>query len=326
MNEPLVSAVIVTWNRLAEVRVALQSLVAQDYPHLEILVVDNASTDGTPEMIAGEFPQVRVLRQDHNLGCPGGRNVGVRAATGEFIFSLDDDAEAEPAVVSTLLRHFQRDPQLAVLMPRLVDCDPAASRPELPPVPPLRYRGLYTGGAALIRKAVIEAVGYFPADYIWGVGETDFALRVLDAGYRLLVDNSVVIWHYRTPTMRDECRAFAFGYRNNIRCLWRRAPLSRALVGTVHNYLFFGRFALGRGYLPTHLRVSLTLPAEILRNLGAHRRPVGHDAYALLYYLEDHWVSAWDELDMDEVRRYGGTWRREWRKLRGLRRGAPQGP
>jgi glycosyltransferase involved in cell wall biosynthesis len=90
-----VSVVIPTYNRADLVVRALESVVRQTLPPLEILVVDDGSTDGTAERIAGKFPEVEVVRQD-NRGVSAARNAGIRQARGEWIALLDSDDEWAP--------------------------------------------------------------------------------------------------------------------------------------------------------------------------------------------------------------------------------------
>lgn len=100
---PRVSAVIVTWNARALLSPCIDSLLAQDLPanELEILIVDNGSNDDTLAFLAVAYPGVTVVALDHNLGFAGGANAGIRAAAGEVIVLLNNDAVADPAFVRT---------------------------------------------------------------------------------------------------------------------------------------------------------------------------------------------------------------------------------
>lgn len=108
-GEPLVSVVIPTHNRAPLLRRALQSVCAQTYANLEIIVVDDASTDDTRAVVAcfGDA-RIRYLRNEENKGGAGTRNVGVRAACGEYIAFLDDDDEWEPDKTAEQVKLLQR--------------------------------------------------------------------------------------------------------------------------------------------------------------------------------------------------------------------------
>lgn len=111
MREPLVSVYVPTRNRASALPRAVNSALQQDYPHLEILVVDDASSDGTPEVsrrLAAMDPRVRVFRHEFPLGASAARNRAIREARGEFVTGLDDDDLMLPGRVRSLLEA-QRD-------------------------------------------------------------------------------------------------------------------------------------------------------------------------------------------------------------------------
>ncbi len=96
-EKPLVSAIIPTHNRAVLLERAIRSVQHQTYPHLEIIVVDDASQDNTDEVVESfGDPRIRYIRHDNNRGGSAARNTGIAAATGEFIAFLDDDDEWEP--------------------------------------------------------------------------------------------------------------------------------------------------------------------------------------------------------------------------------------
>jgi glycosyltransferase involved in cell wall biosynthesis len=106
---PLVSVYLPTCNRAALVERAIASVLRQEHRELELLVVDDASTDGTPGVlarIAAADARVRLFRQDRRGGAPAARNVALRAASGRYVTGLDDDDEMLPNHVSSLLRAF----------------------------------------------------------------------------------------------------------------------------------------------------------------------------------------------------------------------------
>ena len=88
MESPLVSVVIITWNRKDDVLESIQSIYEQNYQNVEIVVVDNGSTDGTADALAQGFPGVKIVALDRNTGVSEGRNLGVAAAKGDIIFFL----------------------------------------------------------------------------------------------------------------------------------------------------------------------------------------------------------------------------------------------
>ncbi len=106
---PLVSVYLPTRNRAALLPRAVESVLKQDHANLELLVVDDASTDSTPEVLArlaAADPRVKVFRQDRPTGAPAARNVAIRAARGRYLTGLDDDDEFLPGRITSLLGAF----------------------------------------------------------------------------------------------------------------------------------------------------------------------------------------------------------------------------
>lgn len=106
---PLVSVYLPTRNRAALLPRAVESVLKQDHANLELLVVDDASTDSTPQVLArlaAADPRVKAFRQDRPTGAPAARNVAIRAASGRYMTGLDDDDEFLPGRISSLLGAF----------------------------------------------------------------------------------------------------------------------------------------------------------------------------------------------------------------------------
>jgi glycosyltransferase involved in cell wall biosynthesis len=110
MPQPLLSVIIPTYNRAAFVREAIDSVVQQDYPRLELIVVDDGSTDATPGVVRGFGAQVTYLQQPH-AGVSAARNRGVAASRGELIAFLDSDDLWLPGKASAQIALFQQQPQ-----------------------------------------------------------------------------------------------------------------------------------------------------------------------------------------------------------------------
>lgn len=114
MNAVAYSAIIPTYNRQRLLRDAIESAMRQSCPGLEIIVVDDGSTDGTADMVAREFPRVRYLRQE-NQGPAAARNLGIAASRGEFIAFLDSDDEWRAYKTGLEMDLFKRFPDAAML-------------------------------------------------------------------------------------------------------------------------------------------------------------------------------------------------------------------
>jgi glycosyltransferase involved in cell wall biosynthesis len=197
MAEPLVSVVIPTWNRATEIRAAIDSVLAQTYSRIELIVVDDGSTDDTPSVLASYRDRIVAIRRE-NAGVSAARNTGIRAAKGELLAFLDSDdlfdptkiekqvallAAAGPGVVCSLSN--------AVLTRgsgAMMDCfDFARFRPPvaqgilLNPVEIFLSRFMLFNQTALVPADVLRRVGPFDESLVV-LEDRDLALRLGLAG------------------------------------------------------------------------------------------------------------------------------------------------
>jgi len=102
-REPFASVIIPNWNGAHHLSVCLEALRDQTHSSLEVILVDNGSTDGSQELVATQYPEVRLVALERNLGLTGGNNAGFRAARGEVLISLNNDTEVAPGFVEALV-------------------------------------------------------------------------------------------------------------------------------------------------------------------------------------------------------------------------------
>jgi len=160
--EPLISVVIPAHNSGPHLRPTLDSVLAQTYRPLEVIVVDDGSADGTPETVESYGPPVVLLRQQRR-GHPAARNAGIRAASGEFLSFLDHDDLWTPEKLSRQMECFRLDPDLDLVFghirnffsAELTEEERAELRVPLEPLPGLLQ------GSMLAKKASFERVGLF---------------------------------------------------------------------------------------------------------------------------------------------------------------------
>jgi glycosyltransferase involved in cell wall biosynthesis len=115
---PLVSIIIPTYNRQADLDRCLASLLKSDYPRLEIIVVNNASTDDTTKLLLKKYSsKIIIITSQTNLMAAGGRNLGATKANGKYLFFLDDDNTVTKTAISQLVSSFTTLPQLGLAGP-----------------------------------------------------------------------------------------------------------------------------------------------------------------------------------------------------------------
>jgi GT2 family glycosyltransferase len=219
---PLISCVVVNWNRRDLLRACLVSLACQEYPNFEVIVVDNGSTDGSVELCSQEFHAlVRLIRNADNRGFCAANNQGIAAARGEFIALLNNDAEAEPGFLSALFRMFEDQPDVGMAAAKIVVWEDPGLIDKAGHLiyPDGQNRGRGTGErdhgqydrveevlwpdgcAALYRKAMLDQIGGFDEDFFAYGDDAELGLRARIAGWKCLYTPHAVVRHHRGSTL-----------------------------------------------------------------------------------------------------------------------------
>jgi GT2 family glycosyltransferase len=193
---PLVSIVWLVYNRREKLRESLGRMLREsDYApdRLEAIVVDNASSDGSARMVREEFPAVRLVELDRNVGVSGW-NPGLAEARGDYLLMLDDDCYLPPDGLRRAVEAArENDADLVSFKVASAD-DPGHVFTEFVP-------GLFSfwGCAVLLRREVYEAIGgYDPDIFVWA-NELEYMLRFFDRGFRHLYLPDVVALHMKPP-------------------------------------------------------------------------------------------------------------------------------
>jgi GT2 family glycosyltransferase len=226
-QDPLVVAVILTWNQKSDTIRCLRSFQLVDYPRLEIVLVDNASSDGTAESVFEEFPRVHVVRNPTNVGVAGGRNIGIEFATRHFaydyLFYIDNDTIVTRNVLRPLVDAMEADRNIGIASPKLYILNEdrvldsaggsnvnfytgsARSRGygeiDRGQYDGLEVPGCIPGGIALARRNVIEKCGGFNTEFNpYGPEDLDFSLRAKEYGFSFCYVPAAVIYHKGNKT------------------------------------------------------------------------------------------------------------------------------
>lgn len=194
---PLVTVNILAYNRRDIVRVTLDKVTrALDYPRdrLEIIVVDNESSDGTKEMLAADYPDVQVIVIPKNRGVSAW-NEGFKAGTGDYFLVLDDDCYIEGDSLKRAVENARA--QNADLVSFLV-ASPYEAEVYFNH---LLNTGIleFWGCSALISRRAIEKLKGFDPNILFLSHELEFTMRLLDAGFKHLYLPEVVSWHMKPP-------------------------------------------------------------------------------------------------------------------------------
>lgn len=209
---PRISVVVCTHNGVRTLAECLDGLLDLDYPEFEAIVVDDGSTDATPD-IAARYP-VRLIRTE-NRGLSAARNTGLAAATGEIVAYIDDDAYPDPHWLSYLALTFLQTSHAGVGGPNISPSGDGVVADAVTRSPGGPVHVLLTDAEAehipgcnmAFRKGALEAIGGFDPRF-WTAGDdVDVCWRLQDQGFTLGFSPSAVVWHHR---------------RNSVRAYWRQ--------------------------------------------------------------------------------------------------------
>ena len=284
MNKaPQATVVIATRNRWEDLRGALESCRRLSTP-VDVLVIDDGSTDGTAEHVRTGFPEVQLVRHEESQGYIACRNEGARLARTPFIFSIDDDAAfATPNVVEQTLGEFAPPRVGAVAIPFAnINCGPQVHQ-LAPSAEGCYVTDRYIGTAHALRREIFLKLGGYRADYVHQGEEGDYCLRMLAAGYVVRLGRGQLIHHFESPR-RNMDRLEYWGCRNLLRTTWRNTPwpdLAWQAPGNVFNLLKHS-FKVRR--FRHRLRGTGAGLLDGVRRRG-ERRPVSRSAFRLFRRL-----------------------------------------
>ena len=227
MTGPIASVIIVGYNGLRYLDDCLSSLLDQEMPAdaYEILYVDNASTDGSADLVGERFPNVRILRLERNFGFAEGNNRGVTETRGRYIAVLNQDTVCHRRWLSELVATMEAHPDVKAVHSNILTpwCPGYAEKrregwPSIVHVSELNRFGFVSyrqrpfspepietlflaGAASMVEREVVERFGYlFDPDFVAYCEDTDLALRVRNLGYRSLLAPTSVVYHDLQPS------------------------------------------------------------------------------------------------------------------------------
>jgi GT2 family glycosyltransferase len=231
-EKPVLSIVIVSWNVREDLRECLQSLLRDEGSRLEsgeieIIVVDNASTDGTAEMVNLEFPRVKLLVNSQNLGYTKANNIGINHSRGKYILLLNPDTIVHQGALQALIDCAESHPEAGIIGAKLLNPDGSVQRSarSFPDIGAGLFRNTFlgrlfpnnpfvrrylladfgydevrevdwvSGAAMLVRRDLIERIGVLDERFWAYCEDVDLCWRAWQAGYKVLFCPNAVITH-----------------------------------------------------------------------------------------------------------------------------------
>jgi GT2 family glycosyltransferase len=268
---PLISTIILNWNGREQLYACIQSVKKQTYTNMEIILVDNASTDGSVEYIRTLFPDLQLIVNPSNLGYGGGNNRGIRESKGPFIFILNNDTEIETECVESLWKSIETDRRIGAVTPKIVLHDRrntidaggvsiypdglSIGRGHLEPQEKYCVRQevfFGSGCASLFRKEMLNEIGLFDEHFFAYAEDTDLGWRARLAGWKAYYVPEAIVYHHHSKRFGAYSPRKAFLVeRNRIWVAIKNFPLPLLLLGqgyTLWRYLFQAYGALtGKG-------------------------------------------------------------------------------
>ncbi|MBU0495734.1 MAG: glycosyltransferase family 2 protein [Chloroflexi bacterium] len=239
----MISVIIPNWNGARFMPGVLNSLAAQTYPRVEVIVVDNASADDSVALIEREYPWVRQVLLDENRGLTGGVNAGIAATRGEIIALLNNDAEADPAWLEELALALDNYPEAGAVASKMLlydkrdvlnsagDFYTVAGEPGNRGVWE-RDEGQYDdaayvfsgcGGAVAYRRAMLDRIGLFDESLFMYCEDVDLGWRAQLAGYKTVYTPRARIYHRLSATGGGVIASYYCG-RNFVHVLVKDVP------------------------------------------------------------------------------------------------------
>lgn len=271
MGSNKATIVITTKNRREDLRPAVESALSQMAP-VEVMVVDDGSSDGTSDLVRMNFPEVKLITHSDSRGLIVRRNEAASLASGDVIFSIDDDAVfSSPRVVEQVLAQFS-DPRIAaVAIPFREPKKGDQSFQTAPDSAVVWITNTFIGTAYAVRKDVFLELGGFCEALVHQGEESEFCMRLMARGRVVRLGFGDGIIHYESPK-RDFSRMDFFGARNQLLWVWRFTPawyLPVQVIGTVAQTMRFAASLRREHRQYDGLRAAF---GEILR--GWQRSPV----------------------------------------------------
>ena len=223
METPLVSIVVICWNNKRYLEDCLSSVLSQTYPNIEVVLTDNASSDGSTEYVRQNFPAVKVIQNERNLGFAEGNNVAMKQAKGKYIVTLNPDTKVDKMWIEELVKVAEKDKRIGSCASKVLFLN---NPKRIDSVGELILRtgdamgkGFYsidrgqydeqeeifgvTAGAGFYKKRMLDEIGLFDKDLFTWYEDVDLMWRMRLTGWKCIYVPSAIVYHHHSGTVDD---------------------------------------------------------------------------------------------------------------------------
>lgn len=257
-----VEVVVLNWNGWRDTLACIASLQQQDYPNFGVIVVDNGSTDGSPEHILSRQPTVELFQTGANLGFGGGCNAGMRQALGrgaDFIWLINSDSTADVSALSEMVRVAEKSSLIGAVGSVLYETDNTGqiqlwgggkvrlwcghSHHQLQPA----QLDFVSGASMLLRCEALDAIGLFDDQSFFMYWEdTDLGFRLRRAGWQLAVAEKSRLWHKQSASLGKRSTLLdTYFTRSGVRFLRKYARVAWLSVSIMVGLMVLKRLLMG---------------------------------------------------------------------------------
>jgi len=261
INKPLISIITVNYNNAHITADLLRSVLRLEYFNVEVIVVDNDSSENPTEELKKIIPSAQIILSEKNLGFAGGNNLGIKAAKGDYLFFVNNDTELSPQIFDGLLEIFEDYPDAGVVSPKfhyfyapgtiefagynainaftgrnsMVGCR-TKDEGQYDAIAKTNYAH---GGGMMVSRKVIDEVGLMPEVYFLYYEEFDWCEQIKRKGYSIYYQYKSLIYHKESMSVGKKSTLKTF-YLNRNRILFMRRNLKGlSFLGFAFYYTFF---------------------------------------------------------------------------------------
>jgi GT2 family glycosyltransferase len=271
------SIIIPNFNGKLFLKTCLDSIEKQNYSFYEIIIVDNASSDGSAEYIKENYPEIILIQNKKNLGFAAAVNQGIKISTSEYMFLLNNDVELEPDCISSLLNCIEKDENIFAVSSKMVQYNDRSKMDDAGDEYTIlgwtckvgngKSPDLYTterktfsacAGAAIYRKNILDKLKYFDENFFAYMEDVDISYRARIWGYKCVYCPEAVVYHLGSGTSGSRYNEFKIrlAARNNVYVPYKNMPWPQLalngiflLAGYFIKYMFFFKQGQGSTYL-----------------------------------------------------------------------------